>query len=160
VMKGDLVHFGAKIDDNTLKHTIPEQMKRILSKSIASVDDCMFACCTGDEIHVVTKTPISICGIGTAILDHLKGVKGAPMIRLAVDSGPESFDTDNAPTTGLPLRTVARIEPKIRPGERWCTDSFRSALERASACQPSGSVYGFRGLVPRRRRAFRHWEKR
>ncbi|GEM_PF-4727452 len=77
-MKWDLFHIGAKIDDNTLKHTIPEQMKRILSKSIASVDDCMFARCTGDEIHVVTKTPISICGIGTAILDHLLAPRSTP----------------------------------------------------------------------------------
>ena len=91
----------------------------------------------GDHILITHDDAGLLARAARRILDDVHDAPGKPLLRIALHRGEVRLqDTggDSAAVTGgQAIAVAARIEPRVTPGEIWCTESFRDELIRAEA---------------------------
>ena len=91
----------------------------------------------GDHILITHDDAGLLARAARRILDDVHDAPGKPLLRIALHRGEVRLqDTggDSAAVTGgQAIAVAARIEPRVTPGEIWCTESFRDELIRTEA---------------------------
>jgi class 3 adenylate cyclase len=93
----------------------------------------------GDHVLITHDDPALLARIARRILDDVYDAPGRPLLRMALHHGEVRLQTSGTTavvTGGQAIAVAARIEPRVTPGEIWCTEAFCAALERApSLCR-------------------------
>jgi class 3 adenylate cyclase len=93
----------------------------------------------GDHVLITHDDPALLARIARRILDDVYDAPGRPLLRMALHHGEVRLQTSGTTavvTGGQAIAVAARIEPRVMPGEIWCTEAFCAALERApSLCR-------------------------
>lgn len=93
----------------------------------------------GDHILITHEDAGLLARIARRILDDVYDAPGHPLLRIALHHGDVRLQAngDTATVTGgHAIAVAARIEPRVTPGEIWCTEAFCEALGRArSLCR-------------------------
>jgi class 3 adenylate cyclase len=154
VLKADVVEFSslmARRMDGPVLATLDDLRERLSESCIC------FEVAEGDSLTVVDHDPDRLLRTARRIAEALGGVPGSPRLRMAVDRDVVRLTRTKEGRVsvrgGRPLRTTARIQPHVHPGQTWVTEQFRKALNK----QPTGFVltpvspaddHGPQGQVP------------
>jgi hypothetical protein len=130
VLKGDIKDFS-KIMAQKQGLFISEKFSSIATKYC---DELFFyEVKDGDSIIIVDKNPLKLLKSIFRIKEDLQELNTYPVLRIGIEFGELTY-TNNSGKIKLCtcdiLRTVARIEPKVIPGEVWCTNSFKVVSEK------------------------------
>ena len=93
----------------------------------------------GDHILVTHTDAGLLARIARRILDDVYDAPGGPLLRIALHHGEVRLQTSDQTTAvigGEAVAIAARVEPRVTPGEIWCTGAFRDELVRGhSLCR-------------------------
>jgi hypothetical protein len=93
----------------------------------------------GDHVLITHEDGAALARIARRILDDVYDAPGHPLLRIALHHGEVRLQTGGASATvagGQAIAVAARIEPRVKPGEIWCTEAFCAALARGpSLCR-------------------------
>jgi len=90
----------------------------------------------GDHILITHDDAGLLARTARRILDDVHDAPGRPLLRVALHRGDVRLQ-ENANgavvTGGQAIAVAARIEPRVIPGEIWCTETFRDELVRTES---------------------------
>lgn len=93
----------------------------------------------GDHILITHEDAALLARIARRILDDVYDAPGNPLLRIALHHGDVRLQASGETaivTGGHAIAVAARIEPRVTPGEIWCTEAFCEALAQgASLCR-------------------------
>jgi class 3 adenylate cyclase len=94
----------------------------------------------GDRILITHDDPAALARIARRILDDVYDAPGQPRLRVALHFGEVRLQADGRQSGvvigGQAIAWAARIEPRVTPGEIWCTEAFCDELKRVpSLCR-------------------------
>lgn len=90
----------------------------------------------GDHILITHDDAGLLARTARRILDDVHDAPGRPLLRIALHRGEVRLQEGGAEpvvTGGQAIAVAARIEPRVTPGEIWCTEAFRDELIRSQA---------------------------
>ena len=85
----------------------------------------------GDALEILHHNPQELAKVVDRIKVDLEDLDCKVTMRFALDFGIMECKINNGhlePVGGIPLRTSARIEPMVTPGEIWATEAFVNYL--------------------------------
>jgi class 3 adenylate cyclase len=93
----------------------------------------------GDHVLITHDDAALLARIARRILDDVYDAPGSPLLRIALHCGVVRLQTTNEDTLvigGEAVAVAARIEPRVAPGQIWCTSEFQGELARGhSLCR-------------------------
>ncbi|HEY8515585.1 MAG TPA: hypothetical protein VIS07_08730 [Candidatus Binatia bacterium] len=93
----------------------------------------------GDHVLITHHDAAALARIARRIVDDVYDAPGQPLLRVALHYGEVRLQTSGTTavvTGGHAIAVAARIEPRVTPGEIWCTEDFCEALEQSrSLCR-------------------------
>lgn len=90
----------------------------------------------GDHILVTHDDAGLLARTARRVLDDVHDAPGRPLLRVALHRGEVRLQQGAGGavvTGGQAIAVAARIEPRVTPGEIWCTEAFRDELIRTEA---------------------------
>jgi class 3 adenylate cyclase len=90
----------------------------------------------GDHVLVTHDDAGLLARTARRILDDVHDAPGSPLLRIALHRGEVRLQESGGTaivTGGQAIAVAARIEPRVTPGEIWCTEAFRDELARTQA---------------------------
>src|SRR5262249_12192178 len=113
----------------------------------------------GDDILLIDHSPYHMLRAMRAIVEALRGSQFTCELRFGLDWGQVGFaigaNGEPAPSTGIPLRRAARLEPLARPGTVLMTDiAMRPLAAGGEGRRVAGVTESWRGGPRRLRRGW------
>ena len=134
VLRGDVQGFSQYMKTGEGEEAVVEALEGAIKEHARDTLHAEVA--EGDSVTIVHDDPSTILKAARRIMEDLHDVPGNPLLRMAIDRGRVRLKRENdqrVRAMGDPLRRAARIEAKVRPGEIWVTEEFKSALEKSNA---------------------------
>jgi len=90
----------------------------------------------GDSIQIVHHDPHHLVKVAHRISEDLLELPEKPLLRIAIDCSEVRYEENNGVfirlVSGTSLRTSARLEPCVIPGQTWITEPVKVLLEQNS----------------------------
>lgn len=85
----------------------------------------------GDSLTIIHRDAEELISISRRIMEDVFRAPGSPILRMAIDCGAIEFAAGSVEPNGMPLRTAARLEACVDPGDRgsiWVTEAVHDKL--------------------------------
>lgn len=148
VLKGDLKAFSHIMKDTIKVKKFIELLNATLKEYSTQIDYCEIE--QGDAITIVDGNPISVVTIARQIESAIAASEFKGSFRFGGEAGYVLIDSveklggNVKSVSGIALRTAARLEPHVRPGEIWVTEEFVRHLSD----QFTSGIYRFVSVDP------------
>ena len=129
VLKADIKGFSAF--DTADRENITKALEKI---AIGHAGECT-RCYPhgGDALEILHHDIQALAKMALRIVEDLRQERGRPLLRVALDFGKITYETREGqctPLSGEALRTAARLEPVVVPGQVWMTEAVKVMLDK------------------------------
>ncbi|MCK6600599.1 MAG: hypothetical protein L6Q77_02140 [Bacteroidetes bacterium] len=127
VLVGDIKDYGKTMTKLSGKKFMKYQsiVRKIINIENLKCDNIGIK--DGDKVVIYEKNSVKLITAAFRIIDELK--INNIFIRIGIDFGNVEFYDDDI-KNGIPILQAARLEPIVTPSQVWCTEKFKTELEK------------------------------
>jgi hypothetical protein len=130
VAQGDVRDYSSLMSDPGMAHAFQAFFRNAVAEACLHLESASIA--RGDDILIVDHSPYHVLRAMRAIVRAMRGSQFTCELRFGLDWGQVGSvrgpSGEAVPSTGLPLRRAARLEPFAQPGTVLMTDIANRAL--------------------------------